>query len=366
MSAPGSGGAPQAPAGICVIMAGGRGTRFWPLSRADRPKQLLPLVTGRSLLRETFERVRPLTGDDRVLVVTSGSLAEATRRELPELPADHVITEPVGRNTAPCAVLGAGLAARIDPGAPVALLPADHHIPDADVYRAQLAEAFVLAAGRETVVTLGIPPTRPDTGYGYLETEAGSGDAPRAGLAFVEKPDRATAERYLAGGRHFWNSGMFVWNAAWFDAMARRHVPEIRRRMEPAVKSFGTPDFAAALQTAYADCPAESIDYAVMEKLPGFTVLPARFGWSDVGGWNAWGELAGPLAGGNLGRGDVLALGSRGNVVRGDGRLIALVGVEDLVVVDTPDALLVCRREDAERLRDVIARLEEEDRRDLL
>ncbi len=351
--------------GICVIMAGGRGTRFWPLSRTDQPKQLQALASGRSLLRDTYERVAPLVGPDQVLVITSGSLAEATRAELPELPASHVITEPVGRNTAPCAVLGLGVAERLAPGAPVALLPADHFIPDDDNFRRQLAEAFALAADTETVVTIGIPPDRPETGYGYLETDAGDGPT-RSGLKFVEKPDLATAEDYVRGGRHFWNSGMFVWNSGYFNQMAMRYVPDVVDLMVPAVQSFGTDGFAAALENAYRDCPADSIDFAVMEKLPGFTVLPAAFRWSDLGSWDAWGELAADLDGSNRGQADLLAIDSSANIVRVDDRLVALVGVRDMIIVDTADALLVCRKADAQRIKEIINTLEKRGRQDLL
>jgi len=351
--------------GICVIMAGGRGTRFWPLSRTDRPKQLQALASGRSLLRETYERVVPLVGPDRILVITSGSLAAATRAELPELPVDHVITEPVGRNTAPCAVLGMGLAARLIPAAPVALLPADHFIPDEDLFRTQLAEAFDLAAAEPVVVTIGIPPDRPETGYGYLETGVTEG-ATRPGVKFVEKPDRATAEAYVRSGRHFWNSGMFVWNPAHFAAMAEAHLPAVVALMAPPVRSFGTDGFASSLEKAYRDCPADSIDFAIMEKLSGFTVLPAAFRWSDLGSWDAWGELAADLEGSNRGQADLLAIDSRGNVVRVDDRMVALIGVHDMIIVDTADALLICRKADAQRIKEIIKNLEERGRQDLL
>jgi mannose-1-phosphate guanylyltransferase len=351
--------------GVCVIMAGGRGTRFWPLSRADQPKQLQALASGRTLLRETYERVASLVGPSRILVITSGTQAPATSAELPELPASHVITEPVGRNTAPCAVLGLGLAGRLAPGAPVALLPADHFIPDGDAFRGQLQEAFVQAAASETVVTLGIPPDRPETGYGYLETDASSGSV-RQGLKFVEKPDLATAEAYVRGGRHFWNSGIFVWNPAHFAAMAGVHLPDVVRRMAPAVKSFGTDAFVGALEVAYRDCPADSIDFAIMEKLPEFAVLPAAFRWSDLGSWDAWGDLAADLDGTNRGQADLLAIESTGNVIRADNRLVALLGVHDMIVVDTSDALLVCRKADAQRIKEIIKNLEERGRSELL
>jgi mannose-1-phosphate guanylyltransferase len=348
-------------------MAGGRGTRFWPLSRADRPKQLLALASGRSLLRDTYERVVPVVGPDRILVVASGNLADATRAELPELPVDHIVIEPVGRNTAPCAVLGMGLAGRIDPDAPVALLPADHFIPDDEVFRRQLLEALATAAADETVVTLGIVPTRPETGYGYIEVgDPAPGGGPQPGVGFAEKPDAATAEAYVRGGRHFWNSGIFVWNPDWFATMAGRHLPGVVALMAPAVGAFGTERFPVALEESYRECPAESVDVAVMEKLDGFGVLPAEFRWSDLGSWDSWGDLAGDLQEGNRGRGSLLAVDSRDNILMAEGKLVALLGVSQLIVVDTPDALLVCRKDQAQRIKEIIARLEQDGRRDLL
>jgi len=353
--------------GICVIMAGGRGTRFWPLSRTDRPKQLLALASGKSLLRDTFDRVEPLVGADRILVVTSGSLADATQEDLPELPIDHIITEPQGRNTAPCAVLGMGLAGRLDPTAPVALLPADHFIPDDDAFRKQLAAAFALAAVRETVVTLGIPPTRPETGYGYLEIAGPvDADAPGKGLAFHEKPDPQTAEGYARSGKHFWNSGIFIWNPVGFAAAAAKHLPALVDLMKVPVQSFGTEAFFPALEDAYRDCPSDSLDFAVMEKLNDFLVLPAVFRWSDLGSWDAWGELAPSLPGDNRGRGNLLAIDSRDNILLAADRLVALVGVRDLIVVDTPDALLVCSKSEAQRIKEIISQLENQGRSDLL
>lgn len=352
--------------GTCIVMAGGRGTRFWPVSRTALPKQLLPLAGERSLLRQTVDRVLPLVGAERILVITSGDLAEACRQELPELPEQRIVAEPVGRNTAPCAVLGVGLARRIAGGGPVALLPADHHIPDNDLFREQLARAFDHAARTGEAVTFGIPPTRPETGYGYLEVDGDTAGEFLPGVAFVEKPDRERAERYLSDGRHLWNSGIFVWDTAAFTAAAARYVPEIDRRLAPATAAFGAPDFDANLALAYADCPSESIDCGIMEQLTQFTVLRARFRWSDLGGWEAWGELAGELADGNRGSAELVTIDSSGNVIHAPDQLVALVGVDDLIVVSTPDALLVCRRDEAPRIRQVITRLETDGRDDLL
>ncbi len=353
--------------GICVIMAGGRGTRFWPLSRTARPKQLQALSSGVSLLRDTFKRLEPLVGADRILVVTSGSLAEPTRADLPELPPENVICEPVGRNTAPCAVLGMGVASRIDPAAPVALLPADHFIPDDDLFRDQLQTAFDLAIAKKTVVTIGVRPTHPETGYGYIRTEGEphpAGDLD--GQEFVEKPDAVRAEEYVRSGKFYWNSGIFIWNPLWFSTMAGQHVPEIARLMDPPIKEFGTDGFTLALENAYGDCPSESVDVAIMEKLPGFSLLEASFRWSDLGSWDAWGDLSGEIKDGNNGLADLLCIDSTGNIVRSDGRLVALLGVDDLIIVDTPDALLVTRKIHAQRIKEIINRLESDGRSDLL
>jgi mannose-1-phosphate guanylyltransferase len=352
--------------GVCVVMAGGRGTRFWPLSRTRRPKQLLPLSSDQTLLRETCERVLPLVGSDRILVITSGDLAPACRAELPEIPPERIIAEPVGRNTAPCAVLGVGLARQIAGDEPVALLPADHYIPEPEIFRQQLARAFAEAEGSGSVVTFGISPTHAETGYGYLEVATAAEGDLLPGAAFVEKPNRERAGRYLNSGRHLWNSGIFVWDPAGFAGAVETHVPEIYRRIVPAVAAFGTTDFATALETAYADCPAESIDYAVMEKITDFRVIRAAFHWSDLGSWAAWGELAGDAGDGNQGRGALYSVKSNGNVIHVTDKAVALVGVQDLVVVDTPDALLVCSRAESERIRDLIVQLEESGRQDLL
>ncbi len=357
----------SAAAGFCVVMAGGRGTRFWPLSRIDRPKQLLPLgAQGRTLLRETCERLFPLVGPQRIVVVTNAAQSAGTSAELPELPPDHVIAEPIGRNTAPCAALGALLAERLGGGGPIALLPADHFIPDADSLRAQLADAFAHATTAREACTFGVRPLRAETGYGYIEVAGAAEGGPLRGRRFVEKPDAATAAAYVASGRYLWNSGMFVWDSTVFGAALDQHLPGLRERLTPVVAAHGTPAFAAALAAAYADCPSNSLDQAIMEKLSSFAVFEAAFQWSDLGSWDAWGQAAPALPGGNRGDAVLYAVEARGNIVRAPGKTVAILGVDGLVVVDTPDALLVCRADAAQRLREVITRLEADRRADLL
>jgi mannose-1-phosphate guanylyltransferase len=354
-------------AGFGVVMAGGRGTRFWPLSRAARPKQLLPLASSRSLVRDTCERLFPLLGPQRLIVVTNAAQAAAVAAELPELPAGHVVAEPIGRNTAACAALGAMIAERLAGSGPVALVPADHCIPDPDAFRAQLAAALAHAGRTREAVTFGVPPARPETGYGYIETGPAEGPgAPLRGIRFVEKPDAATAARYVAEGRYLWNSGIFVWESRALTAAFEAHLPGLWERVAPAGAAFGTAGFTAALAAAYTACPSVSIDVAVMEKLPRFAVFRAAFRWSDLGSWDAWGELAPELPGGNRGAAELYPVDAAGNVVHAPGKAVALIGVEGLVVVDAGDALLVCRGRDAQRIREVTALLEQEQRSDLL
>lgn len=355
--------------GCCVIMAGGRGTRFWPLSRAHRPKQLLALVGERSLLQATYDRVAGVVGPERILVITNQELVADTIEQLPELPPSHVVGEPKGRNTAPCAALGVGIAQRLAPGAPVALLPADHAITQDDVFAAQLQLAFDHVVATSGVATFGIPPTHAETGYGYLEVGAAVEGMPSGvtpGVAFVEKPDLARAEAYLAGGRHLWNSGIFVWSAEAFSRAARDHMPAIASALAPAVEAYGQEHFTTALAAAFDVCPAESIDYAVMEKLPAFDVLRARYGWSDLGSWSAWGELAPELGPAGRGYAELVSLAAADNIVHAPGKTVALVGVEGLVVVDTGDALLICRKQDDQRVKDITLQLEAQGRGHLL
>ena len=368
--------------GYCVIMAGGRGTRFWPLSRAQRPKQLLALSSPKSLLRETCDRVLPLVGPERILVITNENLLTATGRELPELPTEHIIGEPCGRNTAPCAALGIGLAERIGGRVPVALLPADHWIPDGELFRDQLATAFNHASATGQAVTFGIPPSRPETGYGYLEvienalpgnaTQVEATVQPRGftnllpGKKFVEKPDPETARTYLAGGHHYWNSGIFIWDSRSFASALTEYLPEVAGALAEPLAAYGSSDFTAMLANSYDRCPAISIDFGVMEKLPAFAVIPASFRWSDIGSWDVWGELAPEVAAGNRGLTRLLELESRGNIIYAPEKTVALMGVEDLIVVDTQDALLICRVQDAQRIREITERLADQNQQDLL
>jgi mannose-1-phosphate guanylyltransferase len=351
--------------GCCVIMAGGRGTRFWPMSRKANPKHLLPLGKNASLLKETFDRVVPLVGKDNIIIITNADQRTSIIDQLPELPTENIIGEPVGLNTAACSVLGAGIASKITGGGPFALLPADHYIPDSEKFSSQLNAAFQTASTTKTVITFGIEPTFPATGYGYIK--AGLDHEQTVGKGFIEKPDLNNASKMLKKGNYYWNSGMFIWNSEWFACEANRCMPDIFNAIAPAVESWGGDKFESELERVYQNCPSAPIDTALMEKLETFTVYKAQFRWSDLGSWDAWGELAPELSNQNKGLvEELITVNSKGSIIHAQGKTVALVGVDNLVIVDTGDALLVCDKENTQSLRDVIKELENRGLKNLL
>lgn len=349
-----------------LILAGGSGTRFWPLSRRSRPKQLLALEGERSLLQETLERIRPLIPPRDVWVVTTRALADEVRRQLPEVPAAQVLAEPMGRNTAPAI----GWAVRSLPeerrGDVVAVLPADHRVADPAAFRGALARAAAVAESDDRVLTLGVVPRWAETGYGYLELgpalDAGSGPdgAVRRVARFVEKPTPERAAGFLAGGNHLWNAGIFVFRGATFLRILERLVPDLARGLAAIAAD------PASLDRAYAALPPESVDFAVMEKLDGIATVPLDCGWSDLGSWAALAEVLPQDAAGNAVRGDVLALEARDNLLVADAGTVAVLGVEGLVVVRTGDTVLVLPKERSQDVRQLIAELQARGRSELL
>lgn len=353
-----------------VVMAGGSGKRFWPLSRARRPKQLLSLVTERTLLEETVARLEGLVPPERTWIVTNAAYAEETRRLLPDLPREHVLEEPCGRDTAPCIGFASGVVRRRDPDAVLAVLPADHVIrPAPELRRALGACESIVAAEPRTTCTIGVPPTRPATGYGYIERGPKVGE--REGLpwyrvlGFREKPDLETARRFVAEGRFFWNAGIFVFSAGAMLEKIETYAPDLGRLLPHVLEEYGRSGRIA--RETYERLPKISIDYAVMEKDESIAVVEAPFQWDDVGSFAALERVLDPGEDGNRGLGDRVALDAAGNVViSGRGHLVALLGVKDLVVVHTADATLVCRKEEAERVKKLVERLEEDGRSDVL
>ncbi|GAB4257425.1 MAG: mannose-1-phosphate guanylyltransferase [Thermoleophilia bacterium] len=355
----------EAPLAV-VIMAGGAGTRFWPVSTRARPKQFLKLSGERSLLQESFDRACLLTAPQRILVLTAADFVEAVHAQLPALPAENVIGEPMRRDTAAAVCLGALLCRRRFGECVMAVLTADHHIaPTAEF--ARVVRSAARAAQTEAVLyTLGVRPTFPATGYGYLKR--GRLLAEDEGLrhyaleAFREKPDAATARDYLASGRYLWNSGMFLWRVSVILGEFERHLPGHVKVLEAAMAAEGTPDWPAALRRAFAELPAVSVDYAVMEKAARVCTVEATFSWSDVGGWLAVEEFLEEDGRGNRVRGRLAAVDAGGNLVFSDdqGELVALLGVNGLVVVRAGRRTLVAHRSRVEDLKVLVRRLEDE------
>jgi mannose-1-phosphate guanylyltransferase len=346
---------------VIVVMAGGRGTRFWPRSREQRPKQFLPILGEASLLRQTVDRVLPSHRPECIFIATTTDLAEATRRLLPELPAENILAEPEGRNTAPCLALALVAIARRQPEAVMAVLSADHWIGDDDRFLEDLRVAAEHASRTHELVTFGIPPAYPETGYGYIET-TGEGRI-RQAVAFREKPPLETALTYLQSGRHFWNAGIFIWRLQDLRAELATHAPGVLGPLEAWDRAGAKPE---DLPAAYAQCEATSVDYALMEKSTRVAVVPATFRWSDVGSWPALLVFQDKDAEGNSVQGDAVLVDSHDCAIFGGTRLVALAGVSDLIVVDEPDALLITHRERAQGVKNVVEELKRRGRKDLL
>jgi mannose-1-phosphate guanylyltransferase len=353
-----------------MIMAGGRGTRFWPRSRRRSAKQVLNVFGERTLIQGTFDRLRATLAPERIWVITNEYLRDEIVRQLPEVPRRQIVAEPAQRNTAPCNGLAAQILASLDPDAVIGVFPADHVVLKPARFRRLLAPAY-RAAERGNLVTLGIEPRWPETGYGYLEFPKGT----RAGalepvpvLHFHEKPDAAAARRYLRRGNFYWNAGMFFWRADAYLAALRKYLPKTATVLA-SLPPFGSRSFPKRLAEAYPLCEDISVDYAVMEKADNVLGLAAASGleWNDVGSWNAVYELSPRDAQGNAARAaGLVAHASARNFVDASGKLVALVGVDDLVVVDTPDALLVASRSRAQEVGAIVKALEQARREDLL
>ena len=357
-----------------VILAGGRGTRFWPLSRKHRAKQLLPLDDPkRSMIQQTVDRLLPLADRRNFWVITNDNLRGPIVKQLPRLDARQVIAEPVGRNTAPAIGLAAFILLRRDPDAVLGLFPADHVVTEEQRFRAALQQAIRIAADGDHIVVMGIHPTRPETGYGYIE--AGAKD-PRGRLQvrrFTEKPDVVHAQQFVATGNYFWNSGMFIWSARTLAGALREHLPKTADILEEIAAAWGTRKFEAKLQKLYPKCENISVDYGLAEPRSskgegsGLFCIPAKYGWNDLGSWTALHEHKSAKLNARdvVESGDLLLINASGNYVHAPGKFVALVGVKDIVVVETDDALLVTTRDHSQDVGKVVKYLDEKKRHKL-
>ncbi|MBP1727684.1 MAG: mannose-phosphate guanylyltransferase [Deltaproteobacteria bacterium] len=354
-----------------VIMAGGSGTRFWPLSRTRTPKQLMSVFGGKSMLQRTVERVLPLA-PERIMIVTNEEQAAETARQTAGYhgcPLD-IVAEPVGRNTAPAIALAAAIIGHHDPEATMLVLPADHYIRNEAEF-CRVAAAATEAAASGALITLGIEPTRPETGYGYIEAEPAPAAAAQPVRCFVEKPDAARAMAFLEAGNFYWNSGMFIWRVSAIRRELSRQMPELALAVNSLVfgeENWGLEALTPQINAIYPSLKSESIDYGVMERATQVKVIPASFGWSDVGSWSALPEVIEADGDGivAIATAGVINIDSAASLVYGNGKMIALVGVDNLIVVDTPDALLVCRRERAQEVKKVVEKLQQQGLREYL
>ena len=352
-----------------VILAGGRGTRFWPLSRKKRAKQLLALDGKRTMIQQTVARLLPLAPAKNFWIITNEDLRRAIAKQLPKLPKAQVLAEPVGRNTAPAVGLAAFLLLRENPEAVIGMFPSDHVIGDEKRYRETLERGIEIAAAGANIVVLGIRPNRAETGYGYIEAGgAFQAEALRV-RRFTEKPDAKKAAEFVAAGNYFWNSGMFLWSARTLADALREHLPKTAPLLEEIAAAFGTRKFSAAFRRLYPKCENISVDYAVLEprsakgEAGNIFCLPADFGWNDLGSWTALHEhhnaKSSPPEGNLISGASAFVLNAKRNYIHAPGKFVAAVGVDDLVVVETDDALLITTRHHAQDVAKVVKHLNE-------
>jgi mannose-1-phosphate guanylyltransferase len=353
-----------------VILAGGRGTRFWPLSRKRRAKQLLALDGKQTMIQQTVSRLQALTDVKNCWIVTNTDLQSAIARQLPKVPKKQILAEPVGRNTAPAIGLAAFLLLRSNPDAVIGLFPSDHVIGEQVRYREAIKVGIGIAAAGENIVVLGIRPTRPETGYGYIESGTAAGDSVLRVRRFTEKPDVERASKFIEAGNYFWNSGMFLWRARTLVNALQEHLPATSKLLEEIAAAFGTPKFDSKFRKLYPQCENISIDYAVLEprsakgeQQSNIFCIPADFGWNDLGSWAALYEhqhMRTPSDDENMiASSGSFVLNSQGNYVHAPGKFVATVGVNGLVVVETDDALLITTRERSQDVGKIVKYLDE-------
>jgi mannose-1-phosphate guanylyltransferase len=346
-----------------VVMAGGRGERFWPASTPDRPKQFIDLTGGGTLIQQTVNRLAQIIPFRDIFVVTSATHIDLAQTQLPQLPRRNFIVEPVGRDTAPCVGLAAVWLEKFDPDATMLVVAADHYIPDQDRFCDIAQAAIDHAAASMGLVTLGIRPTRPETGYGYIElgercVDAGTIPVHRA-QRFVEKPDVAKAADYLASGTFLWNAGMFAWNLRTIRAEIERHLPDLHMGLQQLAASETIEQIQAKLPEIFPTLPRISIDVGVMERSDKVFVIPSDFAWDDLGSWTAVARHRESDEHGNVLSGAVLTQDCRNVLVESKGRLVAALGLNDVIVVETEHAVLVCAADRAQDIRQLAVKAQE-------
>lgn len=343
-----------------VIMAGGRGERFWPRSRNHCPKQFLALTSdGETMIQKTVHRLSNLVKSENIYVVTNTGYAELVNRQLPEIPPENVLLEPAARNTAPCIALATAVIKKKYGDAVMLALPSDHLIKFNQMFIDTLKTAIGVAEQGSGLVTIGITPTYPETGYGYIHFGPDRDGLPGVYSVkrFVEKPNIELAKEYYNSGEYLWNSGMFVWKASSIEANLRKYLPDMTEGMDKIYHAAGTECFGSVVSEEFSKFKFESIDFGVMEKASDVYTIPGNFGWDDVGNWLALERFNKTNEYGNMVQGDVISISTKNTIVCGGKKLIATVGIEDLVIVDTDDAILICAKDSTQDVKKVIENL---------
>ena len=351
-----------------LIMAGGQGTRFWPRSRADYPKQFLSLTEdNKTLIQLTVDRILPLVSIEDIYISTNEKYVPIIKQQLPDIPTENILCEPVGRNTAPCIGLGAAAISKKYDDSIMYVLPSDHLIQYDELFRNVLLDAAEIAEDGENLVTIGITPIYPEVGYGYIKFMYSSPFKRGYKVEqFAEKPDLETAKQYLSEGHYLWNSGMFVWKTSSILNAFNNIMPVLHSGLIEIRNSLGTDSETDMINRIFPDFPSISIDYGIMEKSSNIYTIPGNFGWDDVGSWNAMERTRTPNSDDNIISGNILSINTEHCIIQGDKKLIACVGLEDLVIVDTDDAMLICSKEHTSEIRQVIEQLKKDGKTELI
>ena len=345
-----------------VIMAGGKGERFWPKSRMNMPKQFLSLTDdGKSMIQHTVERLKGLVDIQNMYIVTNEIYKDLVLEHIPDIPKENIIIEPVAKNTAPCIGLAAIHIAKKDINSKMIILPSDHLIKFNEIFIDTLKTALDVVEKGDNLVTIGITPNYPETGYGYINFTKGESFKDSANLyevlRFVEKPNLEKAKEYLTSGQYLWNSGMFVWRASTILKNFKEYLPEIYEGLQKIGESIGTEKYEEVLKKEFSNLPSESIDYGIMEKARNIYVIPGNFGWDDVGSWLSLGRINKTNQDGNVINGNVISIKTKNSIIQGNEKLIATIGLEDIVIVDTDDVTLICHKNNTQEVKEVINNL---------
>lgn len=341
----------------CVIMCGGIGSRFWPYSRTNLPKQFIDFLgTGRSLLQMSYDRILPVVPKENIIIVTNEAYAPLVRQQLPDISDDHILLEPARRNTAPCIAWAAYHIAARDPQASMIVTPSDHLITCEREFEASIVRGFEFVESHDALLTLGITPTRPETGYGYIQVGEPVATDINKVKTFTEKPDRELAKVFIASGEFFWNSGIFLWSAESICKAFHEHAPEIAAKFDEGADAFGSEREKEFINVQFPACMSISIDFAVMEKAQNVYVETVRFGWNDLGTWSALYDQSPKNKDGNVAQNcNVLAYNATGNIfaVRGE-KLVVVEGLKDYIIADAGDVLLVCPKSEEQRIKQMV------------